>query len=102
MARPAGLLPLTLEQAKALKRGDILNVYELRGQDFIRNADGTPARYKVTSVKTLKHSPGKIDVCVKWGIHAYFHLHEYMFQPPDGSGDGLGVVYKQDNGSVPV
>lgn len=96
MARPEGLLPLTVAEAKTLQRGTVLNVYDLHSQDFIRNADGTPARYKVTSVKSWKRQPDKVEVVVKWGIHAHYHFRAHMFTPTTGSGDGLGVVYKQD------
>ncbi len=95
MARPTDRQPLTVEQAKQLTRGTVLNVYDLHGKDLIRNADGTPARYKVTSVKQWKREPNRVVVRVKFGLSSYFMLHEHMFQPPEGSGDGLGYVYKQ-------
>ena len=56
---------ITLEQAKAIRRGAILNHSRARP-----NADGTPARYKVSSVKTWKTRPTQVRITAHYGIHA--------------------------------
>lgn len=102
MARPTNVLPLTVAEAKELKNGTILNVYDLHSRDFIRNADGTPARYKVRKVTTWKRQPERVVVSVSFGIiKSHFYLKEDMFQPtPDTWGDGLGTIYKQPDREV--
>ena len=48
-------MAITLEQAKALKRGDTL--YHVTN----RNADGSPQRWKVNGmVRTWVRSPGRV------------------------------------------
>lgn len=68
--------PLTMEEAKALKRGDIL--YH-RGRI---GSDGRPHRWKVNGkVRTWKRDPERVEIPVKRGLYAYdvvtaseFHL----------------------------
>lgn len=62
---------MTLKQAKLLKQGDYVHhVTKL-------NADNTPMRAKVTSIKTWKRSPSKIVVSVKHGMYDYAKFNEY-------------------------
>jgi hypothetical protein len=61
---------MTLEQAKSLKSGD--RVFHA----FKKNADGTPMRAKVTSVKTWKRSPDRVEVRVKRGLYEYATFDE--------------------------
>ncbi len=65
---------LTIEQAKLLKVGTILN-----HSDAGTNSDGTPARFKVTSVKTWKRDPGRIEIHVKRGLREFYTWNEASF-----------------------
>ncbi|MEO6566149.1 MAG: hypothetical protein ABIO63_08945 [Casimicrobiaceae bacterium] len=65
---------LTIEQAKELKRGVILN------HSLGKNADGSPAKYKVTSVKTWKRIPYKIEINVKHGLREYYCFNQYLLE----------------------
>lgn len=60
-------MELTFENAKNLKPGTILNHSDARP-----NADGTSARFKVTSVKTWKRDPGRIEIHVKRGLREFY------------------------------
>ena len=62
---------ITLDQAKALKPGDI--IYHA----IARNADGTAQRWKVNGeVKTWKTLPGRVSVPVKHGLRGYDYVNE--------------------------
>ena len=62
-------MSITLEQAKALKVGDIL--YHVSR----RNADGTPQRWKVNGIpRTWVRKPGRVQVPVKHGLYSYGYL----------------------------
>lgn len=56
---------MKLEEAKQLKPGDYIHA----PHKF--NADGTPMRARVTSVKTWKRSPGRIEIRYKRGLYEY-------------------------------
>ena len=56
---------LTLDNAKRLAAGTI--VYHTTKH----NADGSAMRAKVTSVKTWKRSPGRVEIHVKHGLYDY-------------------------------
>jgi hypothetical protein len=56
---------MTLEQAKSLERGEYVHHVTKK------NADGTPMRARVTSVKTWKTRPGCVEVHVKHGLYDY-------------------------------
>ncbi len=61
----------TLEQAKALKCGDVLH------SDSYKNADGTCQRWRVVSkVTTWKRHPEKMCVSVKHGLKDWDWLTE--------------------------
>lgn len=61
---------MTLNEAKALKNGDMIHhVSKL-------NADGTPMRARVTSVKTWKTRPLAVEVHVKHGLYDYATFDE--------------------------
>jgi hypothetical protein len=70
---PVGV-PITLEQAKLLQPGTILN-----HSNASHNADGTPARFKVTSVKTWKREPDRIQIRVKRGLREHYTWTEATF-----------------------
>ena len=64
-------MTITLEQAKALKHGDILHHYSNK------NTDGTPQRWKVTGKPRLwKRDPGRVYVPLKHGLYVYGRLTE--------------------------
>jgi hypothetical protein len=57
---------ITLEQAKSLKRGQILH------HDINRNSDGTCQRWKVNGqVQTWKREPNRVRVPIKHGLRHY-------------------------------
>lgn len=56
---------MKLEQAKQLIQGQ--TVYHATK----KNADGSPMRARVTSIKTWKRSPEHIEVRVKRGLYEY-------------------------------
>lgn len=63
--------PITLEEAKELKHGDIL--YHTKN----KNADGTPQRWKVNGrVKTWKTRPNQVQIPIKQGLYSFDHLTE--------------------------
>lgn len=56
---------MTLHEAKNLKSGDYIH------HTIKKNADGTPMRARVTSIKTWKRSPDRIEVRCKHGLYDY-------------------------------
>ena len=56
---------MTLDEAKKLKQDD--TIYHVSK----KNADGTPMRAKITSIKIWKRSPERIEVRVKRGLYEY-------------------------------
>ena len=78
---------ITLEQAKELRRGDVLH------DDTATNADGSCARWRVNGmVKTWKTRPNEVRVPLKHGLygpHGYLdegNLNEFH----------LASEYKED------
>jgi hypothetical protein len=66
---------MQLEEVKNLKPGTI--VYDKTN----KNADGTPARWKVNGkVKTWKRSPERVQVPVKHGLYDYGYITEDNMQ----------------------
>lgn len=66
---------ISLDDAKGLRQGTILNCLSFRREtDIIVNADGTPARLKVTSVKTWKRSPERVEIRVSRGLYEHYTL----------------------------
>ena len=63
---------MNLQQAKSLKQGQM--VYHVTK----KNADGTPMRARVTSIKTWKSKKniGKVEVRVKRGLYEYATFNE--------------------------
>jgi hypothetical protein len=53
---------MTLEEAKQLKAGDYV---------WSENVYGKPAKLRVTSVKTWKREPNRIEVRTKYGLFVY-------------------------------
>lgn len=62
--------PLTLAQAQSLTHGTLLHSLHYR------NADGTSARVRVTSVKTWKTRPGEVRVGWKHRLKVFGHVTE--------------------------
>ncbi len=62
---------MTLTQARSLTSGTTLH------HAWKTNHDGTPMRARVTSVKTWKRSPGRIEVRVKHGLYDYATFDEH-------------------------
>ena len=58
-------MPITIDQAKGLCQGK--TIYSMLN----RNADGTPQRWKITSVKTWETRPMEVEVRLKYGIRTY-------------------------------
>jgi hypothetical protein len=56
---------MTLSEAKSLKRGMMTH------HVWKKNADGSPMRAKVTSVKTWKTKSEAVEVHVKHGMYDY-------------------------------
>ncbi len=56
---------MTLAQAKQLKAGDYVHHVTLK------NADKSPMRARVTSIKVWKTRPSEIVVSVKHGLYDY-------------------------------
>lgn len=70
---------MTLEQAKALRAGQWVHqvgTANARDKSGGKNADGTPRRWKVTSVKTWKRSPERVEVRLKHGLRFYDSVTE--------------------------
>ena len=66
---------MTLEQAKALKRGDIIH------SDSVKNARGECMRWRVNGqVQTWKRSPERVRVPLKHGLYDYGQLTENELQ----------------------
>ena len=61
---------MTLTEAKTLKTGDYIH------HTTKKNADGTPMRAKVTSIKTWKRSPERVEVRCKHGLYDYATFNE--------------------------
>jgi len=62
---------ITLNQAKALKSGQI--VYHTEN----KNADGTPQRWKVNGkVKTWKRDDSRVKIPVKHGLYNHGYITE--------------------------
>ena len=63
---------LTLDEAKGLRQGQLLNCWRLDGKGECLNADGTPMRFKVTSVKTWKRTPERVEIRVQRGLYEHY------------------------------
>lgn len=63
--------PMTLEQAKQASKGQILY------SRFDHNADGTPVRWKVTSIKTWKTRPNEVQINAQYGMYEHCSFNEY-------------------------
>ena len=61
---------MTLQEAKNLKHGTI--VYH----KVKRNADKSPMRAKVTSVKTWKRFPERVEIGLKHGLYDYAKFNQ--------------------------
>jgi len=71
LLRSEKTMEITLEQAKALRHGDIIH------HNFNKNSDGSCQRWRVSGkVKTWKRSPDRVQVPLKHGLYAYDYLTE--------------------------
>ena len=61
---------MTLAQAKELNAGDYVH------HTSKKNADGSPMRARITSIKTWKTRPNEIMVSVKHGMYDYARFNE--------------------------
>lgn len=61
---------LTLAQAKTLPQGGW--IYHMT----LTNADGSPKRYKVTSVKTWKTRPNEVIIKTKHGLKQFYTINQ--------------------------
>ena len=61
---------MNIEQAKNLKQGDYIHHVSKT------NADGTPMRARITSIKTWKRSPGRVEIRYKRGLYEYGAFNE--------------------------
>ena len=61
---------MNIQEAKQLKQGGYIHT----PKKF--NADGTPMRARVTSVKTWKRSPERVEVRYKRGLYEYGTINE--------------------------
>lgn len=62
---------MTLDEAKSLRHGEMVHHVSRK------NADGTPMRARVTSVKTWKTRPNEVEVHVKHGLYDYAVFSQY-------------------------
>lgn len=66
---------IELEKAKLLCPGDVIL------DAIYKNADGTPARWKVNGkVKEWKRDPSKISIPLKYGLWTYDYLTEHNLE----------------------
>ena len=56
---------ITLQEAKELAQGQ--TIYHCT----MTNADNTPVRFRVSSVKTWKRDPNRLKVGLKHGLYSY-------------------------------
>lgn len=61
---------MTLAEAKSLRNGDYIHSLTKT------NADGTPMRARVTSVKTWKKSPERVLIGYKHGMYDFGKIDE--------------------------
>ena len=74
---------MTLQEAKNLKTGDYIH------HVIKKNANGTPMRARVTSIKTWKRSPERVEVRCKHGLYDYATFTENeVNQIAEGCGVG--------------
>lgn len=74
---------MTLTEATALRQGDMVH------HTTKKNADGTPMRAKVTSIKTWITRPDEVEVRVKHGMYDYATFNQHELDQIN-VGDGLG------------
>jgi len=60
---------MTLEEAKQLRRGDY--VYHKRQWGGFDKADGSPQRWRITSIKTWKRDPYRIELHASYGLYKH-------------------------------
>jgi len=65
-------MPITLEQAKGLKHGDIVH------HETNYNADGSCQRWRINGkVKTWKRDTGRIRIPVKNGLYKFDYITQH-------------------------
>jgi len=70
---------MNLQEAKELKRGNIL-VPNLDQVEYFnkggKNRDGSLMRFKVTSIKTWKRNPNRIQIGLSRGLYEHYKIDE--------------------------
>jgi hypothetical protein len=61
---------LTLEEARKLYQGQRLY------SRLHTTVAGRPYHLKITSIKTWKKDPGRIEIRVAWGLYTHFHIDQ--------------------------
>jgi len=61
---------MNLDQAKKLRKGDQIHHIEYK------NSDGTPQRYRITSIKTWKTRPDQIRLGIGRGLYEHYYITE--------------------------
>ena len=73
-------MKLTLTQAKSLRKGQVIYALPPSGSQYFRNggrnADGTPMRFRVTSIRTWVTAPEEIIVGLKRGLRDTFKIDQ--------------------------
>jgi hypothetical protein len=69
LANTKGVI-MKLREAKQCYQGQILHHVSNK------NADGTPQRWKITSIKTWKRQPQRIEIGLKYGLKTYCRIDE--------------------------
>ena len=73
---------MNLQEAKQLEQGDYIHHVSKK------NSDGSPMRARVTSIKTWKRSPERVEVRYKRGLYEYGVITEReLDQIEKGYGD---------------
>ena len=70
------------EELEKLEAGDIIHHCSLK------NYDGSPRRYKITSIKTWKRKPD-ILIGLKRGLYEFYKLDDKQIMCEFNIGDGL-------------
>lgn len=72
--------PLTLDEAKLLKAGDVIHPLDGNG-NFITNKSNTlPQRWVITSVKTWKRNPEQIRIKAQRGLYERAVILQYHLE----------------------
>ena len=62
---------MDIKDMEGMKAGDYIH------HKTLKNADNTPQRFKITSIKRLKRHPELILIGIKRGLYEYHKIHEF-------------------------